>query len=184
MPYDPDLHHRRTIRLRDFDYSQSSAYHITICTQDGLHLFGFMKGDMVQLNPAGKMIQEWFNKLPDKFESLYCDEFMIMPNHFHFIIFLNTQFVGTDPCVCPEYYGKKEEDKHMGLSLPGVIQWFKTMTTNEYIRGVKEDKWMPFNKKVWQHNYYEHIIRNEMELCRIREFISNNPSRWFTRNEI
>ncbi|HPT71155.1 MAG TPA: hypothetical protein PLE74_02610 [Candidatus Cloacimonadota bacterium] len=184
MVYDKDIHNRRSIRLRDFDYSQSSAYSITICTQGNLHLFGNMKDDKVLLNPPGEMIYKWIEKLPEKFENLYKDEYVIMPNHIHMIIFLNPRFVGTDPCVCPENYHYKEEDKHMGLSLHTVIQWFKTMTTNEYIKGVKENNWIPFNKRLWLHNYYEHIIRNEMELWRIREYISANPTRWFNRNEM
>ena len=63
-------------------------------------------------------------------------------------------------------------------SLPKIVQWFKTMTTNEYIRRIKQDGWKPFTGKLWQRNYYEHIIRNEIELKRIREYIINNPLKW------
>jgi REP element-mobilizing transposase RayT len=59
-----------------------------------------------------------------------------------------------------------------------VIQWFKTMTTNEYIRGVKQNGWTPFAGKLWQRNYYEHIVRNEKELIRIKEYIKHNPAQW------
>jgi len=66
----------------------------------------------------------------------------------------------------------------MGLPLPTVIQWFKTMTTNEYIRGVHLKLYPPFDKKLWMRNYYERIIRDEKELDEIRRYIRNNPLNW------
>lgn len=68
--------------------------------------------------------------------------------------------------------------EHMGSPLHRIIQWFKTMTTNEYIRGVKTLDWAPFNGKLWQRNYYEHIIRNEQSYQRIAAYIVNNPAKW------
>jgi len=65
-----------------------------------------------------------------------------------------------------------------GAPLPTIVQWFKTMTTNEYIRGVKELGWEPFPGKLWQRNYYEHIVRNERALNALREYIRNNPLKW------
>lgn len=82
---------------------------------------------------------------------------------------------GADTRVCPY------RDGDAGLSLPSlgrVVQWFKTMTTNEYIRGVKCGAWSPFEKRLWQRNYYEHIIRNEQDWARIRNYVANNPARW------
>ncbi len=81
--------------------------------------------------------------------------------------------LGADLRVWPN-----ETGEHIGSSLRNVIRWFKTMTTNEYIRHVKYDGWKPFDSKLWQRNYYEHIIRNEKELNRIREYILNNPLKW------
>ncbi len=69
---------------------------------------------------------------------------------------------------------------HPGAPLPEIVQWFKTMTTNAYIRGVKTDSWMPFTGRLWQRNYYEHIIRNENALQRIQEYILHNPAQWAT----
>ena len=89
--------------------------------------------------------------------------------------------------VCPDNEMLDKQGKHIGLQMQGkhiclplqsIVQWFKTMTTNEYIRNVKQDHWQPFNGKLWQRNYYEHIIRNEDELNRIREYIINNPAQW------
>jgi len=79
--------------------------------------------------------------------------------------------------------GNNITGEHTGSPLHRVIQWFKTMTTNEYIRGVKQHAWAPFPGKLWQRNYYEHIIRNENEMALIREYIMNNPAQWATDRE-
>lgn len=71
----------------------------------------------------------------------------------------------------------------MGAPLPEIIQWYKTMTTNAYIRGVKQSGWTPFAGKLWQRNYYEHIIRDEVDLERIRAYIEDNPTMWASDNE-
>lgn len=89
-----------------------------------------------------------------------------MPNHFHGIV-LNVDVVGVD-----------NQGEHVGSLLHRVVQWFKTMTTNEYIRNVKQNNWPSFSGSLWQRNYYEHIIRNEDELNNIREYIQNNPLNW------
>jgi len=78
---------------------------------------------------------------------------------------------------------KETDESTMGSSIPKIVQWFKTMTTNEYIRRVKQDGWKPFNGRLWQRNYYEHIIRNEIELNQIREYIMNNPLKWLLDRE-
>jgi putative transposase len=68
--------------------------------------------------------------------------------------------------------------EHIGSPLRRVVQWFKTMTTNEYIRNVKSNDWKRFDRKLWQRNYWEHIIRNEKSYYRISEYIKSNPQRW------
>ena len=83
--------------------------------------------------------------------------------------------VGADLCVCPDDHKAGE---HTGSPLHRVIQWFKTMTTNEYIRGVRQHGWPPFPGKLWHRNYYEHIVRNENEMARIRKYIMDNPAQW------
>ena len=128
-----------------------------------------MNDEMV-LTDAGRLVEKWWLKLPDKFPNIELDYYVVMPNHFHGII----SIVGADPCVCPDNL----TGEHAGSPLHSIMQWFKTMSTNEYIRGVKQLGWMPFNKKFWQRSYYEHIIRNEKELNRIREYIQNNPLKW------
>ena len=88
--------------------------------------------------------------------------------------------VGADLCVCPAHgsYPDAPEGEHIGSPLPQIMQWFKTMTTNEYIRGVKQHGWPSFPGKFWQRNYFERVIRDEDELNRIREYIINNPLKW------
>jgi len=180
MKYNPEKHHRRTIRLQGYDYSQAGAYFVTICTQNRKCLFGeIVNGEMI-LNDAGRMVTKWYHEIKNKFPDVKHDEFICMPNHIHFIVINDGGVIGTDLRVCPDQSGEHADqfDEHAGSPLYRVVQWFKTMTTNEYIRGVKQNKWLPFNKKLWQRNYYEHIIRNENELNRIRNYIINNPHNW------
>ena len=188
--FDPQKHHRRSIRLKGYDYSSEGAYYVTIVAQGRECLFGeIVDGGMI-LNDAGQMIVKWWNELPNKFPNIVLGEFVVMPNHFHGIIFI-METVGADLRVCPEderVCPNDEENvsaqkgEHVGspprASLSRIIQWFKTMTTNEYIRGVKQLNWKPFVGKLWQWNYYEHIIRNEKDLQRIADYIVANPSRW------
>ena len=186
MKYNPEIHHRRSIRLKGYDYSQAGLYFITICTQDKLHLFGEITNDEMILNDAGITIEKWWNKLKNKFPNIELDEFVVMPNHFHGIIqIINTNPipVGADLRVCHDNTGELDvgehiKGEHTGSPLHTMIQWFKTMSTNEYIRNVKNNHWTPFNKKLWQRNYYEHIIRNEKSYLHISEYIRTNPFKW------
>lgn len=204
MPYNPTIHHRRSIRLKGYDYSQSGLYFVTICVQNRECLFGKTADGEMVLDNAGKMIEKWCAELPNKFSDIMLDEFVIMPNHFHAII-VNTGIgggdVGADLRVCPDDVNNVCPDEsnkhnnnisgernvsgehnilgeHAGSPLHRVVQWFKTMTTNEYIRGVKTLNWQPFNKKLWQRNYWEHIIRNDESYQRIANYIINNPAHW------
>jgi len=222
MKYNPDIHHRRSVRLNGYDYSQAGFYFITICAQNRMCLFGEI------LNGAGKMVNKWWYELNNKYRNIELHEQIVMPNHFHGIIQIKSS-VGADLCVCPddlcvcpddlcvcpddlcvcpddarrkikgehtgsplrdgaimmgEHTGSPLRDgaimmgEHTGSPLHAMIQWFKTMTTNEYIRGVKNNHWQPFNKKLWQRNYYEHIIRDEKSYHQISEYIQTNPLKW------
>ena len=191
MAFDAAIHHRRSIRLQGYDYSRAGAYFVTLCTQDRECLFGEIADGEMALNEAGRMTEHWYLKLANKYPDMQCDAFVCMPNHLHFVV-VNTgepladgeRIVGADLRVRPvsgarrgigESLGKGE---HTGSPLPAVVQWFKTMTTNAYIRGVKHNGWTPFAGKLWQRNYWERVIRNEEELNLIREYIHNNPAQW------
>lgn len=233
MPYNPEIHHRRSIRFKGYDYSQPGMYFVTICLQNKTCLFGKVVDGEMQLNDAGRMVEKWYQELQNKFPDIQCQEMVVMPNHFHCIIH-NVGMVGADLRVCPSnkldssnlldnqnhdsdnqnhdsddqnhdsddrnrdlndsnhdsdnrndistksnISGKPEIlGEHIGSPLQSVVQWFKTMTTNEYIRGVKNHHWPRFDGKLWQRNYWEHIIRNEKSYRNIAEYILNNPAKW------
>jgi len=243
MTYHPARHHRRSIRLRGYDYSQAGAYFVTICANNRECLFGEVVDGKMRLNDAGRMIEKWWLEMNRAFPTMETDEYIVMPNHFHGVVVIVgadlrvcpivgadlrvcpivgadlrvcpivgadlrvcpivgadlrvcpivgadlrvCPIVGADLRVCPivgadlrvcPIVGAGNRGAHTGAPLPSIIQWFKTMTTNEYIRGVKTSAWPPFPGKLWQRNYYEHIIRDEESLNRIREYIRNNPLQW------
>jgi len=173
MRYDSAIHHRHSIRLRDYDYSQAGAYFITICTQNREYLFGDIVDGAMQMNAAGIMVLQTWNQLPQRFSNAALDIVAVMPNHLHGIIFLHRR---GDPCDRPLPSATK------GGTLPDsigrLVQAFKSITTNQYIHGVKEQKWRPFSGRLWQRNYWERIIRDETELENTRAYIQNNPAQW------
>lgn len=162
VPYDPQKHHRRSIRLKGYDYTRPGAYFVTLCAQNREMLF--------DPQPVREMIQRWWDKIPEKFPDVGTDAFVIMPNHIHGIVVLvGGDHVGVDPRVDPvavdprvDLHGDppvgREKGQSRGIaptnadavSLADVVQWFKTMTTNEYIRAVKQLGWAPFPGKFWQ----------------------------------
>lgn len=155
MVYNPEIHKRKSIRLKGYDYSNSGAYFITMCIQNRENILSNISDSVVNLTTAGEMIEKWWLELSNKYPNVDLDEYVIMPDHFHGIIWINNY--------------------ETEINIPKILQWFKAMTTNEYIRNVKEHNWKPFDKKLWQRNYYEHIIRNEKALNNIRQYIINNP---------
>ena len=184
MKYNSDIHHRRSVRLNGYDYSQAGFYFITICAQNSMFLFGEIQNGEMATNNAGQMVNKWWYELNRKYRNIKLHEQIVMPNHFHGIIQIKSP-VGADLCVCPndlcvcpDDTHQKIKGEHTGSPLHAMIQWFKTMTTNEYIRGVKNNHWQPFNKKLWQRNYYEHIIRDEKSFHQISEYIQTNPLKW------
>ncbi len=181
MAYDPARHHRRSIRLPQYDYASPGWYFVTICTHERASLFGEMEDDAVRLSPAGEMTTDWWHRLPDKFPHARLDAFVVMPNHVHGIIGLvDIPIVGADPRVrpVPEPAANPDQGAHTGAPLPQIIQWWKTKTTNVYISGVRAQGWSPFDRRLWQRNYWERIIRTERELDRTRRYIRDNPLRW------
>lgn len=169
---------RKNIRLSGYDYSQEGLYFVTICVQNQINLFGKISDGKMILNDAGQMVVRWYHKTSEKFPDIQCLEMVVMPNHFHCI----WQNVGADPRVRPNKpetnAGETNAGEHVGSPLPAVVRWFKTMTTNEYITGVKKLGWLPFNKHLWQRNYYEHIIRDDRALAAICNYILQNPANW------
>lgn len=190
--YNPNIHHRKSIRLKGYDYSQAGLYFITICVQDRECLFGHVENGEMMLNDAGRMVENEWLKLPQRFTNIELHEFVVMPNHFHSII----EIVGAtlvvaqndtgQPDMGQPHTGQPENQKGQpqGIAptkpktIGDMMGAFQSIVTVEYIRGVKQHGWQPFNGKLWQRNYWEHIIRDEQSYQRISEYIINNPKNW------
>jgi len=192
-----DFPQRRSIRLKGYDYSHEGAYFVTWVTQERLCLFGQVVDEVMNLSDAGRRVTDGWESLPGRFQNLDLDSFVIMPNHVHGIIVLSGRETeraidGTGrattrvaPTVLDGFEMNDRTDKPAGAPLVGAqaslgdaIGAFKSMTNVEYIRGVRSKGWPTFPGKIWQRNYYEHIVRNEESLSRIRDYITNNPREW------
>ena len=197
-------YNRKSLRLKHYDYSREGYYFITIVAQNREHLFGeIVEGEMV-LNDAGRMIHTLWYEIPHDFENIKLHSFVIMPNHVHGIIeivkpvgadsisaLLNMKIprgrYGIDPYVKQlnmnskraEMESKRRADiESAPTSLSTVIQSFKRHTTLQYIKMVKNGTLPPFNKRIWQRNYYEHVVRDDMDYERLATYIENNPQKW------
>jgi len=167
MKFDPQKHHRRSIRLKGYDYSQMGAYYVTIDVQNRACLFGEIVNYELVLNEAGKMVHLHWALLPERFQNIELDVYQVMPNHFHGIIVINEP-VGAS--LVDALYSRP--------TLGDIIGAFKSITANEYIKGVHNKSWPQFYKLLWQRNYYEHVVRDEKDLNRIRDYIQSNPANW------
>ena len=181
MRLHPDRHHRRSIRLKGYDYAQPGAYFVTICTQNRACLCGEIVDGAMVLSEAGRMVQTVWEEMPTHYAGMAIDTFVVMPNHIHGIIVL----VGAAPCGRPPLGQARGPAPTItiGISLPDVVRQFKTMATKRYMDGVKQQGWSRFPDHLWQRNYYEHIIRNEESLHDIRQYIADNPAQWESDRE-
>jgi putative transposase len=165
-------HHRRSIRLPDYDYSQPGAYFITIVTRGRECLFGEIKEGEMQLRNAGQIVWDVWNSLPARYPQIGLSTAQVMPNHFHGIINIHP----TPVPVRAIHESPLQERRHM--TLPLVVGYFK-MNTAKRINKILGSEGVP----VWQRNYYEHIIRNEAEYNRIHVYIESNPANWVMDDE-
>jgi len=169
------MKNRRSIRLRDYDYSQSGAYFVTICTYNKECLFGhIVNGEMV-LNDAGRIVQAVWDEIAKHFNHVELDQFVIMPNHVHGVITLNSENVGAGsprPTAfpCPN---ENEGRGNLAPTLGTIVAFFKYQTTKR----INESHGNP-GQKLWQRNYYERVIRNESELNRAQQYIIDNSTKW------
>jgi putative transposase len=170
---------RKNMRLQGYDYSRAGLYFLTIVVQNRLNLYGHIKNWKMILNDAGQMIEKWYREIENKYPDKNCHEMVVMPNHFHCII-ENMEMDAHGPNNPENDVNNKYglHNKKIGATISGVMDWFKTMTTNEYIRGVKNNNWNRFEGKLWQRNYYDHIIRNGSDYERISSYIIENAERW------
>jgi len=166
MPNFLNLPHRKTVRLKHFDYTQESAYFITISTKQNQCIFGDIKNGKMYLNHLGALACHCWLEIPQHFDYIGLDEFVIMPNHVHGILWILS---------APETLDK---DRRFGNivkgSISSIIRSYKASVTkriNEIcnIKGVS---------LVWHGRFYEHIIRDEKALYNIRKYIQENPLKW------
>ncbi len=169
MPEPDDLateHHRRSIRLRGFDYAAHGAYFVTIVTHERREFFGRIVADEMRLNVAGRIVAKEWQRSGDLRSNVEIDDFVVMPNHFHGIVFLTQTDEGTLRSAPTRSFGGG-----MAGSLPVVVRNFKGAVT----RRMRE---RGFDEPVWQRNYHERVIRNERELQAIQRYIADNPRQW------
>mgnify|MGYP001160333489 FL=1 len=163
----PDKHHRRSIRLSGYDYSQNGAYFVTVCTWKRECLFGEIENNEMRLNDAGRIVFEEWIKTAEIRNEIELDEWIVMPNHFHGILVVSDGR-GTARRAPTERFGQP-----VSGSLPTIIRSFKSAVTKR----INEMRQTP-GEQVWQRNYYERVIRNESEWHRIRRYLADNPARW------
>jgi len=162
--YDPDRHHRQSIRLDAHDYSHGGVYFVTQCVHGRLCLFGDIREEIMRLNTVGLMVEDEWCKLPDRFPSIHLDAYVVMPNHLHGILIVKQQM----------QQGSEKKQASLGM----IIGAFKSLSTNRYIKEMEQQGWPPFERKIWQRNYYERVIRNDRELSHVRHYIVANPASW------
>ena len=203
-PYDPDRQHRRSLRLKGHDYTQAGAYFVTVVVQGRLPLFGIVVDGQMRLNAAGEMVQRIWNEMPNRFSSIAMDTFISMPNHIHGIIMVGAPLVGahlpndatttmpeptTEPAAAGTTAGgirtttavenrAPTRGAPTRVGLGDVVGAFKSLTTLEYARGVRDMNWPPFHGRLWQRNFYEHIVRTDESMKKIRQYILDNPTQW------
>ena len=158
MGYDPGKHHRHSIRLKDYDYSQPGSYFVTICVHERVETFGKVLDGVMHLNENGNTTEAVWRKLSEWFPHVELDQFVIMPNHMHGIIILTDQSSRSEKPNPP---------------LGQIVRAYKASTARRIrVSGTPGFK--------WQRNYYEHIsrLRHQDELDRMRHYVINNPARW------
>ena len=163
----PNRPHRRATRLRGYDYSLPGAYFVTICVQDRKCLFGHIIDGQMQSNEIGKIVVKNWNHIPQHFSAVELDECVVMPNHIHGIITLDT--VGARSPRPPALRKGAVSSPTLGQ----VVAYFKYQST-KYINQRHNTP----GTCIWQRNYYDHVIRDDIGLQRVREYIRNNPTQW------
>jgi REP element-mobilizing transposase RayT len=162
MSYDPNRQHRRSLRLSGYDYAQAGAYFLTICTSGRAQLFGSVEDGAVELTETGRIVAEEWERTPAVRPNIDLDAFIVMPDHLHGIIVVTRR---DDEAPMPDS-GR--------LHSP-------TRTIGAIVRGFKAAVARRVGTPIWQRNYYEHTIRGDADLDRIRQYIIGNSGRWEER---
>lgn len=171
----PDLPQRKRLRLQGYDYSQAGAYFVTIVTQGRVKMFGAVVGDVMVLNPVGEIVKVTWARLPERFPTIALDEFIVMANHLHGIVWLRDAVVSGRACPSRNTRrppaGRDKPGPYKRVSLPDVIRVFKSLTTREYKQRLGDGK-------LWQRGYHDRVIRSERELDDTRRYIRFNAQKW------
>lgn len=171
---------RQTIRLQGYDYSNEGLYFVTICCQDRRCLFGNIHDGEMILNDAGQIADYTWNDLPGRFPQIILHEYIIMPNHMHGIIEISP--VGVTLAVTRENEPLavtrdiERAEVNPAPTIGDIIGAYKSLTTNACLQLYKAKN--EIMGKLWQRNYYEHIIRNGESYEKISAYIHDNPARW------
>jgi REP element-mobilizing transposase RayT len=179
MAFNPEIHHRRSIRLRDYDYSSAGAYFVTLCAFQRECLFGEMVDGEMRLNDAGRLVTAIWDSLPQRYQGLEVDAFAVMPNHVHGIVVIHDpvgaihESPGSDSDVKIGAIRESPQQSRRTMTLSKVVGYLK-MNTARRINQSRDNPGVP----VWQRDYFERVIRDEQELAAIRQYIAENPTKW------
>jgi putative transposase len=173
------MNSRRSLRIKDFDYSQNNYYFVTICSFNSVNIFGQLDEETVILNSIGVIASNCLTQIPKHFSNVIIDEHLVMPNHIHAIIIINNDMNSDSGTIyrAPTKIEKFSAPKSGTLSR--IISAYKAAITREANRQKTGN-----TIKIWQRNYYEHVIRNEKELSKIRNYIRNNPLSLLIKSQI
>lgn len=171
MKFDPKKHHRRSIRIKEYDYTQPGGYFITIVTYHRDLLFGEIVNEEIRLNEFGQIIDECWRAIPDHFPNVELGAYVVMPNHIHGIIIIHDGRGRIYRAPTQEQF-----QKPVAGSIPTIIRTFKSAATRRIGRELNATG-------IWQRNYYEQVIRNHKDWDRIHRYIESNPSMWAQDNE-
>ena len=187
MKYNPNLHHRQSICLKGYDYAEAGEYFVTIRTHDRGNVLGRIRNENLILSEVGTIVKEEWMKTPEVRSNVDLDEFVIMPNHVHGILVIRDERKGGEVFVRGNGNSPTRENKSSQGRTPfrspsatvgAIVRGFKGATTKR----VNELFGTP-ERPLWHRNYYEHVVRSEKDLERIREYIRLNPTRWPTDEE-
>jgi REP element-mobilizing transposase RayT len=171
MKFDPADHHRKSIRLKGYDYAQSGGYFVTLVTLWREYLFGEIVEGKVHQSPLGRIVDECWRSIPEHFPNVELGAYVVMPNHIHGIIII---YDGRGTIYrAPTHYAPIIErfGKPTVGSLPTIVRTFKSTVTRRAERELNSGN-------IWQRNYYEHILRDQADWERISTYIADNPLNW------
>jgi len=162
-------------RLKGWDYSSAGFYYVTICTKDKRPYFGIIGDGVVQLSAMGEIAISYWMEIPEHFSSVGIDEFVVMPNHVHGIVVIRSDAISRVETPHVASLLPEEDKRQFGPLKPGslskIIQGYKSAVTRQ-VRLMGEQDF------AWQPRFYDHIIRDEEDLRRVREYIQGNSIKW------